>query len=77
MDELAELSFEEAFRALEEAVRELEEGDLKLEEAIAVYQQGMRLAQRCSAALDQAEVRVQQIGPGAGQQMGMFFDEAG
>ena len=55
------LSFEQALGELEATVQRLEAGDLKLEEAIALYEQGMRLARRCSDALDAAELQVQQL----------------
>lgn len=62
MSENAEkLSFEEAFDELETTVQRLEEGDLTLEEAIALYERGMSLAQRCNDALDAAELQVQQL----------------
>jgi exodeoxyribonuclease VII small subunit len=59
--EFEKLSFEEAFTELETAVQRLEAGDLTLEEAIALYEQGMRLAQHCSSALDAAELKVQTL----------------
>lgn len=55
------LSFEEAFRELEETVRQLEAGDLPLDESIALFEQGQALAEYCSAALEQAELRVHQL----------------
>jgi exodeoxyribonuclease VII small subunit len=58
---IEELSFEEAFRDLEETVQRLEAGDLTLEESIALFERGQALAQHCSAALDQAELRVSQL----------------
>lgn len=61
MTQETELSFEEAYRELEDTVRRLEEGDLTLAEALASYEQGMRLARRCQAALDAAELRVEQL----------------
>jgi exodeoxyribonuclease VII small subunit len=69
MTQEKELSFEEAYGELEAAVHRLEEGDLTLEEALALYERGMGLARRCQAALDAAQLRVEQIGspqvPGA------------
>ncbi len=60
-DESETLSFEAAFGELEATVRRLETGELTLEEAIALYERGMRLARRCSEALDAAELQVRQI----------------
>jgi exodeoxyribonuclease VII small subunit len=59
--ELENLSFEQAFEELGTTVQRLETGDLALEEAIALYERGMRLAQRCSDALDAAELQVQEL----------------
>jgi exodeoxyribonuclease VII small subunit len=46
------------YTRLEEAVRRLEEGGLPLDESIELFEQGMRLAGRCKALLDGAELRV-------------------
>ena len=59
--ELENLTFEQAFEELGTTVQRLEAGDLALEEAIALYERGMRLAQRCSDALDAAELQVQEL----------------
>ncbi len=56
-----QISFEEAFTRLEETVRRLEAGNLSLEESIALFEEGMRLAQVCNARLDEAELRVSQL----------------
>ncbi|MDQ2806320.1 MAG: exodeoxyribonuclease VII small subunit [Chloroflexota bacterium] len=56
------LSYEAAYRRLEEAVADLSAGGLSLEEALARFEQGMALANVCSTLLDQAELRVQQVG---------------
>ena len=54
-------SFEELYQRLEQAVGKLEEGGLPLEEALALYEEGMQLAQRCQEMLDQAELRVTRL----------------
>jgi len=59
--EIENLSFEQAFEELGTTVQRLEAGDLALEEAIALYERGMRLAQRCSDALDTADLQVQEL----------------
>ena len=66
-DDIEQLCFEDAFQALEAAVRQLEDGNLTLEQSIALYERGMRLARRCSQALDAAELQVQQLAPLGGQ----------
>jgi exodeoxyribonuclease VII small subunit len=57
----AELSFEQAFAALEATVGKLESGGLGLEEAVALYEEGMRLASLCGQQLDAAELRVSRL----------------
>jgi exodeoxyribonuclease VII small subunit len=59
--EVQDLTFEQAFGELESTVQRLEAGDLTLEEAIALYERGMRLAQRCTDTLDAAELQVQEL----------------
>lgn len=66
-EDVESLSFEEAFGELEAAIQRLEAGDLSLEEAITLYQRGMRLARHCSAALDAAELHVQELASGGDQ----------
>lgn len=55
------LAFEEAFGKLDEAVNLLEDGQLPLEDALTIYEESMRLAQRCQELLDAAELRVERL----------------
>jgi exodeoxyribonuclease VII small subunit len=61
-------SFEESFRQLQEVVRRLSEGSLTLQESLASFEEGMRLAERCSTMLDEAELRVRQVSERAMQE---------
>lgn len=61
--EKEELSFEEAFRQLEEVISALEEGGLPLEETIALFERGIKLAQKCGTSLDEAELKVKKLLP--------------
>ncbi len=54
-------AFETLYRKLEETVEKLERGGLSLEEAIALYEEGMRLAKRCQELIDEAELRVTRL----------------
>jgi len=56
-----ELSFETAFAQLEEIVGKLEAGDLPLDDALALFEQGQKLAAFCGAKLDEAELIVQKL----------------
>ena len=73
---IEDLSFEEAFARLEEIVGKLEAGDLTLDDAMALFEQGQRLAAHCGARLDAAELKVQKLAASGG--IGPFaLDEAG
>ncbi|MFC2015801.1 exodeoxyribonuclease VII small subunit [Chloroflexota bacterium] len=70
--------FEEAIHELEATVQRLDtaQGELSLQETIALYERGMILAQRCSEALDAAELQVQKLSLSSSeQQIEMFFEE--
>ena len=56
-----DLPFESAFQKLEQAVQTLEQGGLSLEQALAVYEEGMRLAQTCTQRLDTAQLRITEL----------------
>lgn len=58
-------SFEELYTELEATIERLEAGNLKLDDSLALYERGMELAKQCSALLDRAELRIQELGPTA------------
>jgi exodeoxyribonuclease VII small subunit len=70
------IAFEQAFAQLEEIVGKLEAGDLPLDDALALFEQGQRLAAYCSAKLDQAELQVQKLSA-SGAAEPFDLDEAG
>ena len=55
-------SFEDALAELEDIVSRLETGDLALEESLSLFERGQTLAKLCNQVLDQAELRLEQIG---------------
>ncbi len=59
--EAAEESFEALFGRLEEVTAQLETGDVALDRAVALYDEGMTLAQRCQRLLSEAEQRIEQL----------------
>jgi len=61
MNEIENLTFEQAFAELEETVHKLEAGGLTLEESLALFERGQTLAARCSTQLDQAELKIRQL----------------
>lgn len=61
MDDINELSFEQAFAELEDIVGRLESGELTLEESVQVFERGRQLSDYCQDILDKAELRVTQL----------------
>lgn len=62
---MAKKSFEENMLRLEQIVRTLERGDAPLEESLKLFQEGTALVTSCGKLLDEAELTVKKIVPGA------------
>ena len=56
-----ELSFEEAQNELEEIVRTLERGETSLERTLELWERGEKLYAMCTARLDAAQGRVEEL----------------
>ena len=56
-----ELTYEQALEEMETVVSALEAGDMPLDEALAFFERGQALYQRCIDLLDKAELKVQQL----------------
>ena len=55
---MTEITFEQAYQELELIVQRLEVETLPLDDMIALYKQGMALAQQCDQQLEQAELSI-------------------
>ena len=63
-DEAGEtLSFEQAYAELLEVVATLENADLTLEQSLALHARGRSLSAFCTQKLDEATLRIRQLGP--------------
>jgi exodeoxyribonuclease VII small subunit len=58
---VSEPSFEEAQRELESIVQRLESGEASLDEAITLWERGEELYRVCSARLDAAHGRIEEL----------------
>ena len=58
---MSEQTFEEAQRELESIVQRLESGDASLDEAITLWERGEELYRVCSAKLDAAHGRIEEL----------------
>ena len=56
-----ELTYEQAFTELESIVATLESEEHNLDDALAQFERGQALAKHCTALLDKAELKVQQL----------------
>lgn len=72
-----EISFEQALAELEQIVSQLEAGQLALDEALGLFERGQLLTARCSALLDNAELKIQMLAPKPGGYGLQDFEEAG
>ena len=59
--DIAQMSFEDALRALEDVVRKLETGEVPLDDSIDLYERGEKLRKHCQARLDAAQARIEKI----------------
>jgi exodeoxyribonuclease VII small subunit len=58
-----EPTFEQALQELEDVIARLEAGGGTLDETMALFERGQALVATCGAALDQAELRLEQLKP--------------
>ena len=70
-----DLSFEQALNRLDETVQTLEAGGLSLADATRLFEEGMKLARRCSEMLAATELRISRIQTAYGEQMRMLEEE--
>lgn len=68
---VAEMSFEDAMKALEEVVSQLERGEVALEQSIALYERGAALKAHCADKLKAAEEKVELIRAQEGRAIGV------
>jgi exodeoxyribonuclease VII small subunit len=61
MNDVDQMSFEDAIKELEVVVGQLERGDVALDQSIALYERGAALKARCEAKLKEAEEKVARI----------------
>lgn len=54
-------TYETLYSRMQEIVGRLEAGELPLDEAMALYEEGTRVAAACQRLLDNAELRVQEL----------------
>lgn len=62
----ADAGFEGLYARLEAVSQQLEAGGLTLEQSLALYEEGMALAQRCQALLGAVEQRIETLRNAAG-----------
>lgn len=61
LTDVQSMSYEEAIHELESIIAQLESSQPMLADALASFERGQALAQRCAALLDEADLRVRQV----------------
>jgi exodeoxyribonuclease VII small subunit len=65
-------TYESLYARMQAIVARLEAGQLPLDEALALYEEGVTMAAACQRLLDEAELRIQELSPGAGPRPSMW-----
>ena len=60
-EEIDNLTFESALKALEEIVSQLDDGAIELDKAVEAYEKGARLKKHCEKKLKEAQLRIEKI----------------
>jgi len=68
------LNFEKSLSDLEKLVEDMEHGDLSLEDALKKFEKGISLTTECQQALQQAELKVQELVEKNGKLLEKDFD---
>mgnify|MGYP001230299978 CR=1 FL=1 len=61
MKTIKDLSFEESLKKLEKIVEQLESGEIDLEKSVELYEDGMKLKNKCDEKLKKVEMRIKKI----------------
>jgi exodeoxyribonuclease VII small subunit len=67
-------TYETLYARMQAIVARLEAGQLPLDEALALYEEGVAVAAACQRLLDEAELRIQELGPGASARSTLWED---
>ena len=68
------INFEKSLSELETLVEEMEQGDLSLEDALKHFEKGIGLTTECQQALQNAELKVQELVEKNGKILEKDFD---
>lgn len=60
-DNINNLSFEDAMKRLDEITAELSREGVSLDDALALYEEGVRLARECNAKLEDTDRRIKML----------------
>jgi exodeoxyribonuclease VII small subunit len=60
-EEIDNLTFESALKALEEIVSQLDDGAIELDKAVEAYEKGAKLKKHCEQKLKEAQLRIEKI----------------
>ena len=61
---MEKINYEKSVLRLEEITEKLENGNLSLEEMMKLYEEGTKLAAKCSEMLDKAQLKITELSAG-------------
>ena len=61
INDINNLSFEQAIKKLTDIVSKIEDGQISLEQSLTQYEQGMELIKHCRGTLQKAEKKIEEI----------------
>lgn len=64
-DKMENTNFEASIKRLGQIVSELEKGDIPLETAVELYGEGVKLSAVCRKQLDEAKIKITEVGGSA------------
>jgi exodeoxyribonuclease VII small subunit len=67
-------TYESLYARMQAIVARLEAGELPLDESLALYQEGVEVAAACQRLLDAAELRIEELQPGAEPRPSLWED---
>lgn len=61
MEDIKNISFEQAMAQLEQIIQKMDSAEVKLEDAVSLYEKGIALKKICEDKLHQAKMKVEKI----------------
>lgn len=64
---MEKINYEQSVKRLEEITTALESGNITLDESIKLYSEGVKLAEKCQKALNEAQIKITKLSADSGE----------